>query len=408
MILKIDNFNNFTITDIEKLKKCSKELNNDGIVAFPTETVYGIGASIFSERGIKKIFKVKRRPQDNPLIAHISSLTMIEKLVEFSDEIQKYLFFILAKKLWPGPISFVLNAKPDIPKIATAGLKTIAVRMPDNPIALKLIELTQSPVVAPSANLSGKPSATTASDVYHDFKENIPYILDGGKTNIGIESTVVDLTEENIVILRPGFITKEDLDKIIKNSDILNKFNNIKDNSLKVNISKRLEVKYLKNNLIQVKSPGMKYTHYKPDAKTFLFDIKYLKVKQFNKIKNLIEEIIQNNDVLFLILSKEKENLINFIKTHIKTGYNIKYFESINSFESFLDINKNRYNKKNSNSILIIGFNNIYSYASYLYYIFRLSDKKKIKHIFLQKPDNRGFGISLNNRLIKASDVIIK
>lgn len=394
MIIKIENSLNLTDNDIQQIKKCADLIKKGDIISFPTETVYGIGASIFSEQGIKKIFYVKKRPSDNPLIAHISSFDMLSNLIIFKDQIQKDIFYTFAKKLWPGPISFILNAKNNISKLVTAELPTIAVRMPDNKIALKLIEFSNSPIVAPSANLSGKPSGTTAKDVYNDFKENIPYIIDGGKTNIGIESTVVDLTDTNITILRPGYIIKEDLEKIIYNSDLQKKYKNSKE---------RFIIKYIKHKSEIVKSPGLKYKHYKPEAKTYLINTNLFSKQNFNiKIRNIFHTIYKEK-LIFIVTNKSLKKLYPFLHTYnIQNDYQIQIKDNINIENIFNIINKNNY------KFILLIFKNYYHYASNLYYIFRLCDSYSIKNIFLEKPINKGFGFSLNNRLIKASNYIIE
>jgi len=188
VIVNLKNKNIFSQTEIKYINDAANEIKNGGVVAFPTETVYGLGASIFNTDGIKKIYSLKKRPSDNPLIAHISDLCMIDKLVVFENKQQKEIFNILSKILWPGPISFILPSSPDVPEIARGGLSTIAIRMPDNPIALELINYTGCAIVAPSANISGKPSCTNAESVEDDFGSGLKYILDGGETSIGIES----------------------------------------------------------------------------------------------------------------------------------------------------------------------------------------------------------------------------
>jgi L-threonylcarbamoyladenylate synthase len=211
-------------------------------VAFPTETVYGLGAPVFQETAVAKIFSIKGRPADNPLIVHVCCLEDVFRLaLDIPDS-----FFILAQKFWPGPLTMVLKKRTEVPSIVSAGHPTIAIRMPDHPLALRLIRAVGEPLAAPSANLSGKPSPTIAEDVLEDFKEKSHFVLDGGECRIGIESTVISLSESIPVLLRPGAISQKELEDVLGVS-------------LKVAGSKD-----------PVHSPGMKYRHYAPKAKVRL------------------------------------------------------------------------------------------------------------------------------------------
>jgi L-threonylcarbamoyladenylate synthase len=218
------------------------------LVAFPTETVYGLGANGLSVEAIRKIFKAKGRPSDNPLILHVGYKKDVER---FAHPIPRK-----ARKLigafWPGPLTIVLRKRRHVPAIVTGGLDTVALRMPSNKIALALIRAAGVPIAAPSANVSGKPSPTTAQHVYDDMEGKIPLILSGGKTDVGLESTVIDCSVDPPVILRPGHVTKKQIEKIIGFVD-----------------------KYLYNENLETfkpKSPGMKYRHYAPDAVLILVE----------------------------------------------------------------------------------------------------------------------------------------
>ena len=195
----------------DQLQRAADLLKAGHLVAFPTETVYGLGAPIFSPEAIQSIFKVKGRPADNPLIAHVSSVEQVSRIALEIPEA----FYRLAEVFFPGPLTVVLKRRPDVPSIVSAGLETIAVRMPSHPIALKLISLVDEPLVAPSANLSGMPSSTQAEHVLDDFDGKIAAVVDGGKTEIGIESTVINLLGETPILLRPGSISKEALEKVL-------------------------------------------------------------------------------------------------------------------------------------------------------------------------------------------------
>lgn len=215
-------------------------------IAFPTETVYGLGAPIFNERAIAEIFRIKGRPSDNPLIAHIASLSDVEKIASLSSND----FIVLAEAFFPGPLTLVLPKNERVPAIATAGQSTIAFRMPDHPIALELIRTVGEPLVAPSANLSGKPSPTTAAHVLEDLAGKIAGVIDGGPTRLGLESTVISLVSNEPVLLRPGMISKEEIEEILGKS---------------VRLATEGDA---------IHSPGMKYRHYAPKGKVLLFESK--------------------------------------------------------------------------------------------------------------------------------------
>lgn len=208
---------------------------------FPTETVYGLGASVFDEPGILAIFNIKGRPSDNPLIAHVSS---IEEAKLLSPELPEP-FYRLAEAFWPGPLTIVVERRSSVPAIVSAGLPTIAIRMPSHKIALELIRKT-GPLVAPSANLSGRPSPTNLADALEDLGDKVTCFIDGGQCEVGIESTVISLFHEEPTLLRPGRISKEEIEKVL---------------GRKVVEAKKEGPAY---------SPGMKYRHYAPNARVKL------------------------------------------------------------------------------------------------------------------------------------------
>jgi len=228
----------------EKIALAAQVLKNGGLVAFPTETVYGLGANGLDSRAVQRIFQVKGRPADNPLILHVASLEEAEKLVAFLPREAK----ILAEKFWPGPLTMVLPKKEHLPLEVTAGLKTVAIRVPSHPVALELIRQVGKPVAAPSANLSGKPSPTSAEHVVQDLAGKIDLLLDGGRTKLGLESTVLDLTGEVPLLLRPGGVTLEELRQVLA----------------------RVVSVWQKGKELIPRSPGMKYTHYAPAAEVIL------------------------------------------------------------------------------------------------------------------------------------------
>jgi L-threonylcarbamoyladenylate synthase len=194
----------------ELIKDAAEIIKKGGLVAFPTETVYGIGASAFNPEAIARIFEVKQRPRFDPLIVHISDYKDVKNLVQRVDKTVE----ILIKKFWPGPLTLVLKKSDIVPDIVTAGLNTVAIRMPANPIALELIRESEVPIAAPSANIFGRLSPTTAQHVFAQIGKKIDLIIDGGRTRIGVESTVLDLTDEP-TILRPGGLPLEEIEKVL-------------------------------------------------------------------------------------------------------------------------------------------------------------------------------------------------
>ncbi|WP_018661211.1 L-threonylcarbamoyladenylate synthase [Heyndrickxia acidiproducens] len=232
-----------------QLGEAAQLLRQHEVVAFPTETVYGLGADATNDEAVEKIYKAKGRPGDNPLIVHIAEFKQLENLVADIPDSAR----LLMKTFWPGPLTILLHVKPgQLSQKVTAGLDTVGIRMPSHPVALDLIRKANLPIAAPSANSSGKPSPTTAAHVREDLDGRIAGIIDGGQTGVGVESTVLDCTVEVPVILRPGGVTKEQLEKVIG----------------KVVIDPGLQ----SSDRARPKAPGMKYTHYAPDAPVYLVD----------------------------------------------------------------------------------------------------------------------------------------
>lgn len=230
------------------LDRAAARLKEGGVVAFPTETVYGLGAIATNVDAVNAVFRLKGRPSDNPLIVHIPDSSWLKLVAKDIPDVAFSLFSAFS----PGPLTLVLKKQASVPEIVTAGLDTVAVRIPDHEVARKLIERTGKPLVAPSANISGKPSPTTAAHVAHDFSGQDLVIVDGGAAKVGVESTVLDLTVEPPVILRPGIITADDIAAktgISVRSDA---------------VSSDLEVS------LTPKSPGQKYRHYAPSASVIL------------------------------------------------------------------------------------------------------------------------------------------
>lgn len=233
-------------SEAEAYSQAVEKLQNGEVVAFPTETVYGLGAIATDAEAVDKIFKAKGRPADNPLIVHVDSKeTALEYVTNVTDKAIKCM-----DAFWPGALTLILDTKPEtFASNVTAGLETVGIRVPNHPVALELLKQLKMPVAAPSANTSGKPSPTMAEHVFHDMDGKIPMILDGGATEIGIESTVLDMTCEPPCILRPGQVTKEQLEEVI---GIVRLSSEVQSNS--------------------PKSPGMKYLHYAPEAPVYLIE----------------------------------------------------------------------------------------------------------------------------------------
>lgn len=228
----------------EAIAEAARLLTQNEVVAFPTETVYGLGGNAYSDEAIEKIFHAKGRPSDNPLIVHIYSKKQLHDIVTHVPKLAEQLI----DAFWPGPLTLIFPKTEAISEKATAGLPTVAVRMPNHPVALALLEKANVPVAAPSANRSGKPSPTTAEHVLEDLRDQIAGLLDGGKTDVGVESTVIDVTGTHVEILRPGGITCEQIEAVVGKE-------NVRQPSLYTGT---------------VKSPGMKYTHYSPNAPLYL------------------------------------------------------------------------------------------------------------------------------------------
>ncbi|MGC8557905.1 MAG: L-threonylcarbamoyladenylate synthase [Nitrososphaeria archaeon] len=251
-IIKVDPIT----PDINALKRAASIIRNGGTVAFPTETVYGLGADAFNERATNRIFEAKGRPRDNPLIVHIEGVEQLGLIATFNSKIMR-----MAKRVWPGPVTFILPKVHGVPDSVTAGLETVAVRVPAHPVALALIELSGTPIAAPSANLAGRPSPTAAEHVIEDLYGRVGAIIDAGETFFGVESTIINLSVNPPVLLRPGPLSIDELEPIIG----------------KVNIP--LEARgYMESE--RALAPGMKYRHYAPKKRIFLAGsrAKYLEI----------------------------------------------------------------------------------------------------------------------------------
>ena len=236
-------------TTEEDIQQAAEIIKEGGLVAFPTETVYGLGADALNPEAVGKVYAAKGRPSDNPMIVHISSKNDLSRLTfEITDDIRK-----LMDAFWPGPLTMVVPAAPVVPRVTTGGLDTVAVRMPSDPVAAALITSSETPIAAPSANLSGRPSPTSARHVIDDLDGRIDAIIQGGDCQVGIESTVVDMTGAVPAVLRPGIITAERLSQALGKTVEIDPAMNVKTADFKP------------------KSPGMKYKHYAPKAEMIIY-----------------------------------------------------------------------------------------------------------------------------------------
>ena len=270
-------------TDEKSLFVAGEIIRKGGIVAFPTETVYGLGANAYDENAIKKIYEAKGRPSDNPLIVHIAEIEDLEKVAREIPETARKLI----DKFAPGPFTLILKKQPDIPDTVTAGLDTVGVRIPKDATARAFIRLAGVPIAAPSANISGKPSPTKAEHVIADLNGKVDAIICGSDSEVGVESTIIDVTDEIPTILRPGGITKEDILSVCGKVEISqNVLTGVKDGETP-------------------KCPGMKYKHYSPDAEITV--VEGGKKKTRDKIKELIKADKENGIKVGVLASSENE-----------------------------------------------------------------------------------------------------
>ncbi|UWG97196.1 threonylcarbamoyl-AMP synthase [Dehalobacter sp. DCM] len=332
----------------EKTAECLKDagelLKKGEIVAFPTETVYGLGANALNGAACQKIYAVKGRPADNPLIVHIASLAEVTGIVRVWPQKAE----ICARQFWPGPLTIVLPKKDIIPDIVSGGLDTVAVRMPSHPVALALIQAAGCPLAAPSANLSGKPSPTLAEHVWQDLNGKIPLLIDGGPCTVGLESTVLDLTGEIPVILRPGGITREQLEAVLGRVDLDCHSGND-----------------------QPKSPGMKYRHYAPEGDVVLIH---------GSIPEKVEKISH------LLCKKEDGKKIGLLC--LKNTAALMPMDILSR----------------ADTLFILGSEEDLTLAAgRLYEGLRYCDKHKVDMILAEEISEEGIGLAFMNRLRKAA-----
>jgi len=308
------------------------------LVAIPTETVYGLGANGLDEKAVAKIFEAKGRPQDNPLILHVAEAAEIERFCHSIPEAA----YRLAESFWPGPLTMVLPARDTVPKRTTGGLSTVAVRCPDSDVTRAIIRTAGVPLAAPSANISGKPSTTTAEHVLHDHNGRIAAIVDGGSCRVGVESTIVDLTEERPRLLRPGGITPEQL------TDILGDL--VVDKAVTAQVDKDAVVK----------APGMKYRHYAPS-----------------------EPVV--------IVSGSREKAAEYIRRHFEPGDRVLCFQE--ELPLYEGCNPLSYGLEADVNTLSAG----------LFAALRELDDPSIHQVYARCPEGGGVAYAVQNRLRKAA-----
>jgi L-threonylcarbamoyladenylate synthase len=319
------------------LMRAAELIQGGALVGIPTETVYGLGANALDGEACLNIFKAKGRPADNPLIVHIARAEDAENIA-YTNE----LYYKLADRFMPGPLTVIMPKKDIIPDSVTAGLDSVAVRCPENKIANKLIRLSGVPIAAPSANRSGMPSPTTAQHVYKDMDGIIPMILDGGACEVGVESTVISITDSSITVLRPGRVTVEMLSQVCDN--------------VSVSSAVTEELKPGEKAL----SPGMKYKHYAPKADLYLIDDKYIDFVSFTKEKHKTEKCV------IMCYDEEAEQYENEILMPVG------------------------------------GKNDVKEQTKRLFNILRLADDMGAEKIYAHLPDKTGEALAIYNRMIRA------
>ncbi|MEZ0248921.1 MAG: L-threonylcarbamoyladenylate synthase [Thermoproteus sp.] len=303
-ILKVDPLR----PRLEDIAEAASVVKSGGLVAFPTETVYGLGADAFNGEATAKIFKAKGRPADNPLIVHVSSLDQALEVGEFPEEVAT-----IAKRVWPGPITFVVKKRATLPASVTAGLPTVALRCPAHPVALKLIELAGTPIAAPSANKAGRPSPTEARHVVEDLGDSVDVVLDAGRTFFGVESTIIDATKRPPVLLRPGPFSVEELKSIFGDVVVPDFARGLREADAAL-------------------APGMKYRHYAPNTPLVLAEFDLADAVKIAKNKGLKVAVLcmagrcAEGDVVFELgsdLYEVAKNLYDSLRRVDKAGVDV-------------------------------------------------------------------------------------
>ncbi|NLW00100.1 MAG: threonylcarbamoyl-AMP synthase [Clostridiales bacterium] len=330
--------------DENSILEASELIKSGEVVAFPTETVYGLGANALDPRAVEKIFRAKGRPGDNPLIVHVSKTQDVDKLVKELPPKAR----ALMETFWPGPLTIVFKKSSVIPSEVTAGLNTVAIRMPNHPVALRLIDYSGLPIAAPSANRSGHISPTTARHVLEDMDGIIPLILDGGKCRVGLESTVLDMTSDIPVILRPGGVTLEMLEGIL--------------GEVRVDLSVLKPVA----NGQKARSPGMKYVHYAPRAQVLI-------------VRGRLDSIVKKINEL--------------VKEYSASGMKVGVLATQETRESY-----------HKGEVLVLGERTRPAVmASNLFSVLREFDAKGVDIVLAEWVDTSNEGLAIMNRMIRAA-----
>lgn len=343
----LDLTNVQNVSDYSSLETAGKIIENGGLVLFPTETVYGLGANGLDPKAVKKIYVAKGRSSDNPLILHISDIEMLGTIAKDISDIE----FKLMNAFWPGPFTIILNKTESVPSVVAGGLDTVGVRMPSNEIARNLIKYSGVPIAAPSANISGRPSGTCVEDIYSELANKVDYIIDGGKCNIGVESTVVRVIDGVPHILRPGKITAEQIKEIAG----------------KVIVDKHILGKLEKD--AKIMSPGMKYKHYAPNTKCILVYDDDKSVLR-DKIENTISSCFFNHQKFVLMCLSDNAEYFRVIY-----GNKLVVFDMGSSLE---EMSKN------------------------IFTDLRKADSLNVDLIIIQGVSTDGLGLAIMNRLLRA------
>ena len=340
----------------EELKEAAGILRSGGLVAFPTETVYGLGGNALDEDAARKIYAAKGRPSDNPLIAHVSCVEEVEPLVKEIPEAGRKLM----EAFWPGPLTMIFPKSDKVPYGTTGGLDTVAIRMPDDPVANRLIALAGVPVAAPSANTSGRPSPTTADHVWQDMNGRIEMIIDGGPVGIGVESTIVDVSSAVPAVLRPGAITMEMLEAVLGDVSV--------DPAILGPLSAD----------VRPKAPGMKYKHYAPKA-----DLTLVEPEDVDRENGLDEKQLQ------AMIGKVRE----LSRGKIEAGCKVGVICTDESRHCYTDGAVRSIGERKSQA----------SVAHNLYALLREFDDLGVDYIFSESFPKDHLGQAIMNRLSKAA-----
>ena len=333
------------LVKMDALPEAGEIIRAGGLVAFPTETVYGLGADAMNSEAAARIYQAKGRPSDNPLIVHIADMDQLDLVAWEVPPLARKIM----ETFWPGPLTVILNKKDEVPDGTTGGLKTVAVRMPSHPDARALIRESGRVIAAPSANTSGRPSPTTALHVLEDMDGKIPMILDGGPVGIGIESTIVDMTGEIPMILRPGYITKEMLEEVAG----------------EVRVDPAVSGRQMPEHVV-AKAPGMKYRHYAPKGKLTLVE---------GDTDKVVDKISR--------LAKEKE----------REGFRVGIIATDETMDRYhTGIRKSIGSRENPDTV-----------AAHLYGILRECDDLDLDYIYSESFFEKGLGNAIMNRMLKAA-----